>query len=1015
MRANQIRRFISAILLSAFLATSALAANTTTDIRLDVKQFSLKNGMLFLVVNRPATPQVACRLAIRAGSALETSGKTGIAHMLEHMMFKGTKNVGTRNWQKDLQLQTDIEAAYQIIAAERRKRIPDLDVIRIQSDKMARLRKEVQDIYIPQAFSSQLGKNGAVDVNAFTTRDQTQFVLSIPSDMIEQWFSIVSEQIFEPAWREFYVEKEVVQREWAFRYVNNPNGAAMLDLYDTAYTAHPYRNPVIGWKSDMKNFSTTTARQFHDRYYHPNNAVCVLVGDITVKKARQLAEIYFSRYPAGRRAPETVTAEPVQKGPVERIRYLKGARTPIVRIGFHGAAMGSDDFFALDALTMILSAGRSARLTQEIVNKGLAARAWAYNPDNRYGGMVILGGSPIDPPASATTSQNIEKKQATCLTACRQVRRLLLAQTNQLKTTPVSARELARLIKLNRRDFIDRLRSNEDLAGTLATLEVQIGWRYLDSYLDRMARVTPEMVQAAARKYLREDNCTTVYVIPGGKPAHPPEPYREERAVGVTSASRLTRPTDLTNHSIYPTPAGWHHPLSFLRQPQKILYPPARKINVNDTRLFYLPDRELPIIDVALIVKAGAVDIPRSKTGLANLLSAAIVRGGAGEYSPAELARILDENAIQLSVDIGREASEVHLSVLKDDWQKGLALLTAVLTAPRFDADVLKTTKAQMLTGLARQGGDARSVARREWFIWHFAGHPYGRDPLTGLKTIPKITRSDLTDFLARYFVPENMVVAVSGDISETQAAEGLKQLLGTLSHHPPPRRDMAPPADTPPVLALINKPGQVQSQIIMGTSSIGHRHPDFWKLRLLINILGGNDSLLSRRLRDDLGLVYATGFYQIYRWQAGILLGYIGCRGDKTGQAVAEAVNTIRQLSKKVPQSDFKLKKLDALNSFVFNVDSPDALVTTYGNYALRGDPLDTLAHIQAQFIQTRYKDMRRLARAYLDTSRLQIIIVADKTIPVTGPDGTRMPLASNLKQLAGQLGLPFREIDLR
>ena len=160
---------------------------------------------------------------------------------------------------------------------------------------MDKLRLEVQEIFIPQAFSSQLGRNGAVGINAFTSKDQTQYIASVPSDMIEQWFSILSEQLFEPSWREFYVEKEVVQREWAFRYINNPQGAAWLDLNATAYTAHPYRNPTIGWKTDMERYNTRDAMDFHKKYYNPTNAICVLVGDVKVEDARKLAEIYFSR------------------------------------------------------------------------------------------------------------------------------------------------------------------------------------------------------------------------------------------------------------------------------------------------------------------------------------------------------------------------------------------------------------------------------------------------------------------------------------------------------------------------------------------------------------------------------------------------------------------------------------------------------------------------------------------------------------------------------------------------
>ncbi|HDR16693.1 MAG TPA: insulinase family protein, partial [Desulfobacteraceae bacterium] len=366
----------SVLLFTAILPVHALSV--------DVKEFTLENGMLFLVVERDTTPQVACRLSIRAGSALEDFGKTGIAHMLEHMMFKGTMNFGTTDPDLDRDLQRRIEDTYQVILREQLSRNPDRELIRQKREEMERLRRKVQEIYVPQAFSSQLEKNGAVGVNAFTSQDETQYMVSIPSDMLEQWFSIASEQIFEPAWREFYVEKEVVQREWAFRYVNNPSGAAWLDLYATAYTAHPYRNPVIGWRADMEYYNTTDAKKFHEIFYNPSNAVCVLVGNVRLEEAKRLAQTYFGRYPRGSRAPEKVTGEPRQEGPRRSIRYLKGARSPLVRMGFHGAPIGSDDFFALDALTMVLSHGRSARLTREIVQKGLAMEAWAYNPDQRY-------------------------------------------------------------------------------------------------------------------------------------------------------------------------------------------------------------------------------------------------------------------------------------------------------------------------------------------------------------------------------------------------------------------------------------------------------------------------------------------------------------------------------------------------------------------------------------------------------------------------------------------------------
>lgn len=999
----------------AAMAGICLAEEDSYDINLDVKEFTLKNGMQFLVVERHATPQVACRLAVRAGSALEDRGKTGVAHMLEHMMFKGTNNFGTLDPQRDKELQDRIEAAYQEVLVEERKRHPDKARIESKRDEMDRLRLEVQKIYVPQAFSAQLGRNGAVGVNAFTSKDQTQYMASVPSDMIEQWFSIVSEQIFEPSWREFYVEKEVVQREWAFRYINNPNGAAWLDLDATAYLAHPYRNPTIGWKSDMEKFSTRDAIAFHKAHYNPANTVCVLAGDVSPERVRELARIYFERYPAGERAPEEVTREPLQQGPRENIRFLKGARTPLLRIGFHGARMGTEDFFALDALTMVLSHGRSARLTRDIVNRGLAVDAWAYNPDNRYGGMVVLGGTPNEPDILKDQALSEAEKRQAYLEACRALEKRFLEEVEDLKVHPVSESELRRIKKLNHRDFLDRMRRNEQLANTLATLEVQIGWRYLMSYLEEIAKVTPEDIQRVAKKYFTDENRTTVHVIPGGDPDRPMVQYTEVRSLSGSAARKAERPDTRTNRSLLPTPEGWKHPLSFDRRPGKIHYPQAETSRAGVTPVFYLQDSELPLIDLRLLIKAGSVDVDDSRAGLAELFDASLVLGGTEKYTPRELALELDENAIRLSVSVGEEETKVHLSVMKEDWERGLAILKQVLTKPRFDPEILDVVKKQALMSLKRQSENAQAVAARETMIWHFNGHPYGRDPLQALSTIPLITRADLVRFLETYFVPSNMVVALAGDIEKARAVADLTSLFEALPDPGRPERKLREPSETPPVLTLIHKPGQVQSQVSLALRSIKRTHPDYWKVGLLTDIFGGSDSLLYTRLRDDLGLVYATYFYQTYKWHAGMLLGYIGCKSDQTARAIGEAARIMDALGEGIPEKDIEQKRLDVLNSFVFNVDTPVALVDVYGQYHLRGEPLDTLERIQDAYLEAEGRELESWASRLLLPSSLQIFVVADKETPVKRDDGTQMTLEEDLKNLAGNLGIPYREIPLR
>ena len=196
---------------------------------------------------------------------------------------------------------------------------------------------------------------------------------------------------------------------------------------------------------------------------------------------------------------------------------------------------------------------------------------------------------------------------------------------------------------------------------------------------------------------------------------------------------------------------------------------------------------------------------------------------------------------------------------------------------------------------------------------------------------------------------------------------------------------------------------------------SIKRTHPDYWKVRLLANIFGGRDSLVYTRLRDDLGLVYSTYFFQTYKWQAGLLGGYIGCKGDMTASAIEETVRIMTSLKKAVPEKDVEQKRLDVLNSFVFNVDTPAALVDVYARYHLRGEPLDTLERIQEAYIEVTKADLETLADKFLVPEKLQIFVVADKTIPVNREDGSWVTLEEDLKALAGRLDLPYRELPLR
>ncbi len=357
----------------------------------------------------------------------------------------------------------------------------------------------------------------------------------------------------------------------------------------------------------------------------------------------------------------------------------------------------------------------------------------------------------------------------------------------------------------------------------------------------------------------------------------------------------------------------------------------------------------------------------------------------------------------------------IRLSVMREEWETAIELLREILVKPRFDAEVVEASRRRLLTGLGRQAGDAGRVSRRELETWHFQGHPYGRDPLQGLERIPGITRKDLRGFLTTHLVPSNMTAAVSGDLSREEAEAALEKLFSALDDHEAPERNLPVPDPGPPVLAFIHKPGQVQSQVAMALPGPRRTDPGYWKTNLLVDVFGGRDSLVFRRLRDDLGLVYSAYFHQRYKWKAGWITGFMGCKADRTAEAVEQAVALMEDLRGGVPADEFEQKRLDALNSFVFNVDNPAALTEVYARYHLRGEPLDTLEHIQEEFMDASSKDLARMARTYLDPAELRIIVVGDRSTRVAQEDGSPVNLETSLRRTAEVLGLPFETLPLR
>ena len=279
-----------------------------------VQEHRFANGLTLLVVERNDAPTLAAYITLRVGSVDESSENRGVAHLLEHMLFKGTTTLGTSNYRREKPLLAAIEAAG--AEYDRLRLAPQLNAPRIAEleAQLKTLQDQRRQFDVPQEVAELYAKNGGVGYNAFTSKDLTSYVIELPANKLELWAAIESDRMSNAVFRDFYTERQVVMEERRRSCDSDPDGLLYENLVATAFILHPYRHPIIGWMSDVDHLSLEKTRAFHDRYYVPANTVIALVGDIDFTGAKELVERYFGRIPAGSPAAAVVASEPEQQG-----------------------------------------------------------------------------------------------------------------------------------------------------------------------------------------------------------------------------------------------------------------------------------------------------------------------------------------------------------------------------------------------------------------------------------------------------------------------------------------------------------------------------------------------------------------------------------------------------------------------------------------------------------------------------------------------------------------------------
>jgi predicted Zn-dependent peptidase len=505
---NQSRAHWLAMVALFCLAAGAAAAQ---DLASKVVERRLKNGLTVLIYPRPQAPVVAIDMRFKVGSVDEETGYTGIAHLLEHMLFKGTKSVGTRDWEAERRVMEQLDHAGAEYDAERAKGAQaDPEKLKKLRAEIDRLQKEQAKYIIKDEMDQIYSTAGGVGLNASTSRDFTTYVVSLPSNKLELWMAIESDRMRNPILREFYVERDNVIEERRMRVDADPEGTLWETFFATGFTAHPYRNPVIGWESDIPLLPKSAVQSFLETYYAPNNATVAFVGDVDPEKVMRWMERYFADIPPKVLPRRSVTREPEQQ--VERRATVTFAAQPQLIMGYLKPAPPAREDYVLDVLDTILSQGRSSRLYRELVEeKQIATNIMTANGagGGRYDSHFLFFGAPRHP------------HTATDLEAA------ILGVVEKIKKEPVAKQELQKARNQLRAGYIRSLNSNAGLAARLTSYQQMVGdWRYMTTYESRIATVTPEEIMEVARRYFTPGRRTVATLVPAEK--EPPSSAAEE-------------------------------------------------------------------------------------------------------------------------------------------------------------------------------------------------------------------------------------------------------------------------------------------------------------------------------------------------------------------------------------------------------------------------------------------------------------------------------------------------------
>ena len=865
---------------------SNVASNPTTDPQQhpDRLLFTLENGLRVAIQEDHFAPVVAIQIWVKAGSADETPDVAGAAHVHEHMLFKGTR------------------------------------------------RRPVG------AIASEIESSGG-SINAFTTADHTVYHIVLASRHFSDGLDILTDAIqnstFDP--HELDKELQVVMEEWK-RGEDTPTTRAATELFEVAYTQHPYGRPIIGYRATIEALNRERVVRFYQRWYHPNNMTVVIVGDINREKARQEVQRLFDQTPSVQLPVRPRPSEPAQTElrlsvvdmNVEEFYFYMGFPLPPAE---------HTDIFALDLLSFIAGGGESSPLVQklqaeqELVNWITAS---AYTPADS--GLFIL--------AAALEQEKI-----------RPALEQSLAQLFQYKHTPVTQAELDRARTNLASDFVYRRETVQGQARQLGYfLTVFSDPDYEQRYLTGLAAVTPQDIQRVARQYLSPTSLNAVIL-------------------GKTQGASLPTTEDFTQlcHRL-------DRPVSKAGAPAETNGANGSAVTVvrldNGVRLLVKEHHGVPVMAVQAATLGGLLFENEPNAGISNFIAGMLTRGSQ-QFSRLSLAQAVESLAGGLNGFSGRNSLGLSGSFLTTHVDEGIDIFLETLLHPTFPADEVEKRRREILLALKNREDDLAQIAFDLFYQTLYETHPYRLLTLGSQASVSAMTQAHIAAYYTTLLDPERLVLSVVGDVETTQMIDRLSAGLSSLLAVTPPSAP-APEARPSGVRTATRKAEKQQAHVVLGFQGVTLDNPDRYALKVLDTILSRQGGRLFYEVRERRALAYSVTAFNVEGLAPGVFGVYLGTDPGSVDEAVSTTQTELERLRQQTVTADeLERAKKYMTGSYEISLQSNAAQSEELAFNELYG-----LGHTHGRryldyIRQVTPADVQRVATTYLNPAEQTLVIV--------------------------------------